>query len=201
VRTPALLLVALLTLSGCATGGSDNSGPDQVPESATADPSVLPTGRTPLVLTPGSHYSPVGFVPALALTVPAGWSSNRRGDDAFDLLRPGLTVVFDTPREDSAAAALAAARASVQGGRVTPARGTLVGEPATGFDLVGGTGVLLTSPSGTVRLTAAPGQHLQLLGADVDQVPLLVAVVVPDGARWTALQPAAQQLVSSVTPG
>lgn len=201
MRAPALALAALLSLSGCATGSGGSSGPDQVPDSATADPRVLAAGRTHLALTPGSHYSPVDFVPALALTLPAGWSSDHRGDDAFDLVRPGLSVVFDTPREDTAAAALATVRAAARGARLTPVRGTLVGQAATGFDLVGGTGVLLTSPSGTLRVTAAAGQHVRVLGADIDQVPLLVAVVVPDGARWATLLPPAQQLISSVTPG
>ncbi|MCW2587185.1 MAG: hypothetical protein JWN55_2701 [Frankiales bacterium] len=200
MRAPVLLLAAVLTLTGCATSPSD-SGPEQVPESQSADPRVLPIGTTDLPLVPRTYYTPIGFVPPLALTVPAGWHSPRRGDDAFELSRPGVTVVFDTPPDATSAAALAAVRAAVKGGTVTPVRGTVAGRPATGFDILGGTGTLLTSPVRTVSVAAAPGRRVRVLGTDLDEVPLLVAVVVPDASRWSRLLPLAQQLLAGVSPG
>jgi hypothetical protein len=207
VRAPALLLAALLALTGCS-GSATDSGPSHVPETQTADPSVLPAGRDDLALAPRTYYSPRDFVPPLAVTVPAGWHSTHRGDDAFDLSRPDparggplVTVVFVTPPDDTAATALAAARAGVEGGTTTPVTGTLAGGRATGFDLVGGTGTLLTSPAGTISLDVAPRQRVRVLGTDIDDVPLLVAVVVHDGARWAQVLPHAQQVLDRVGRG
>jgi hypothetical protein len=86
-------------------------------------------------------------------------------------------------------------------GTVTAATGTLDGQPATGFEEVGGSGELIASPSGTLSLDVLPQGHLLVLGIDVDEVPLLAVVLVPDGARWKSLLPRAQQLLAGVTGG
>jgi hypothetical protein len=173
--------------------------PEVVPDTSSPDPHVLPAGKAPLPLAAGTYYSPVDFVPPLAITVPAGWSSTRRGDDAFDLGRPGLIVVLDTPDGETVAPVLAALQAKAP--HPVPVTGTLDGEPATGFDATGGSGELLTSPSRTIALHYAAGQRVRVLGTDVDGVPLLAVVLVPDGSRWATLLPQASALLGAVSHG
>jgi hypothetical protein len=204
-RAAGLLLAVLLGLTGC--GSSSTTEPLETPQSQPADPDVLPAGKGDLALKAMRYYSPVDFVPALSVAVPAGWHSTHRGDDAFDLSRPDpkadaplVAVVLVTPPGDAVAASLAALRAKATVS-VTDATGTLAGQPATGFDLVGGTGELLKSPTGTLSLDAAPGQRVRVLGIDVEDVPLLVAVVVPDGRRFAELLPQAQALLDGLTLG
>jgi hypothetical protein len=193
VRAPVLLLAALIVLTGC--GGSTTP---TVRETEPPGPAVLSAGTNELALQPGKYLSPDGFVPALALTVPAGWTSSHRGDDAFDLRRALVTVALVTPNDDNAARALTRLRKAARGA-VTNTSGTLVGRPATGFDAVGGSGRLITSPSRTVVLDASPRGHLRVLGTDVDGVPLLAIVVIPDASRWPELSASAQQLLEGVT--
>ena len=85
---------------------------------------VLPAGKADLPLTPGTYLAPDGFVPALALAVPAGWSSAHRGDDAFDLAMtdptkgaPLVAVVFVTPLGTRVAESLLAIRRRATGRR------------------------------------------------------------------------------------
>ena len=190
-----LLLVGCLLVAACS-GGS--SAPEVIP-SVSPEPNVLPAGKSVLPLAAETYYSPLDFVPPLALSVPAGWSSTHRGDDAFDLGRPGLIVVLDTPDGETVAPVLAELRAkAVHPVAVT---GTLDGQPATGFDTVGGSGELLQSPSGTIALDYAAGQRVRVLGTDVDGVPLLAVVLVPDGGQWSALLPQAMALLGGITPG
>lgn len=207
MRAPVLLLTALLLLSGCSSSPKADSrvvDPEPV-TSVTADPRVLVAGKTDVALS-GSYFSPEGFVPPLSLTVPAGWHSTHRGDDAFDLSLPGpakdapLVVALITPLDKAVSTALDRLRTAATG-KVTAATGTLAGEPATGFEEVGGSGQLVASPSGTLGLDALPQGHLLVLGADIDQVPLLAVVIVPDGARWPALLARAEQLLRGVSRG
>jgi hypothetical protein len=197
VRAAALLLGAALALGGCASGSP--APPPQVPDSVTADPTVLPAGSTDLPLLAQTYYSPVDFVPPLALTPVAGWHSTHRGDDAFDLTLPGsrLVVSFVTPDGDTVAGTLAALRAKA-GARARPLTGSLAGERAAGFTVTGGTGTLLRSPSGTLSVVLAAGQTVRVLGIDLDQTPLLVVTVSAD--EPTALA-RAEQLLASVTRG
>ena len=207
-------MLCALVLSACS--GSSGTTIAPLPASTSHAPSaastvtVLPIGKQDLPLAPGSYVSPDGFVPSLGLTVPPGWTSTHRGDDAFDFARkdpatplgkaaPPVAVLLVTPLGNRVAEALQKIHRSATG-VVTPVTGTLAGQPATGFDIVGGTGQLLASPSATLALDAAPGQHLRVLGTDVDGVPLLAVVVVPDGSRWKQLLPVAQALLSGVLP-
>ncbi|MFN2538268.1 MAG: hypothetical protein ABR549_08975 [Mycobacteriales bacterium] len=188
-------LAACLLAAACS-GGS--VAPEVIP-SASPEPHVLPAGTSGLALAPGTYYSPVDFVPPLALGVPAGWSSARRGDDAFDLSRPGLVVVFDTPDGETVRPVLHRLRTTAP--KAVSVTSTLLGQPATGFDASGGSGELLRSPSGTIALDYAAGQQVRVLGADVDGVPLLAVVLVLDGKQWNALLPQAMALLGAVTPG
>ncbi|MGZ6804927.1 MAG: hypothetical protein ACXVFU_17955 [Nocardioidaceae bacterium] len=192
MRAPVLLLTVLLAAACSGSPATVTPAP-----SSSAGPSVLPAGRTALAVS-GRVLSPDGFVPPLVLQVPAGWSSSRRGDDGFDLTRPGVTVSLVTPPDDVVATTLSRVRRAA-GGTVTPVRGVLDGLPATGFDVVGGAGPLLSSPSGT--LTVGAGGHLRVLGTDVEGVPLVAVVSVPQASAWPALLPEAQQLLTGITPG
>jgi hypothetical protein len=189
-------VTAACLLAACS---GTSTPPEAVPDTSSPDPHVLPAGKADLPLTAGTYYSPLDFVPPLAIAVPAGWSSTHRGDDAFDLGKPGLIVVFDTPDGETVAPVLKALRAKAS--HPTTVTGTLDGEPATGFDAIGGTGQLLASPSGTMSLDYAPGQRVRVLGTDVDGVPLLAVVLVPDGKQWGALLPAALALLGGVSRG
>jgi hypothetical protein len=177
---------------------SSTSAPEVI-TSPSPEPDVLQAGDQRQVLRPGTYYSPLDFVPPLALKVPAGWSSTQRGDDAFDLARDGVRVVFDTPDGETVAPALARLRADVRG--PVPVTGELAGSPASGFDAGSVAGTLLTSPSGTVALDLTAGQRVRVLGTDLDGVPLLVVVVVREPARWSALLPQVQGLLAGVTRG
>ena len=191
-----------LALAGCLLAAACSSGWSGAPEVITTpspEPHVLPAGKSELPLTAGVYYSPVDFVPPLAIALPDGWSSTHRGDDAFDLGKDGVIIVFDTPDGEHVAPALAAIRAKAP--HPVAVTGTLDGQPATGFDATGGTGVLVESPSGTIGLDYSAGQRVRVLGADVDGVPLLAVVLVPEGAKWATLLPQALDLLAHVTPG
>jgi hypothetical protein len=188
--------VAAGVLLACLGACSSNAATPQ--PSAPSAPTVLPAGATDLPLAAGDYLSPNGFVPSLTKTVAPGWRSVRRGDDGFDLAQNGVTVVFATPLGTRVAEALQTARRAATG-IVTQADGTLDGQPAIGFDVVGGTGAVLTSPSGTVTVRAAAGQRVRVLGTDVEGVPLVVAVVAP-ASRWEQLLPKAQALIATVHP-
>jgi hypothetical protein len=199
VRAPVLLLALLLVSCGGA------SRQPAAPSVSVSPVAVLSAGKSDLPLH-GSYLSPDGFVPSLALTVPAGWTSTHRGDDAFDLSRPNpsqdaplVVVALITPKDDAVETALARLRSAAKG-IVTTAVGTLDGQPATGFEEVGGSGELIASPSGTLALDAYPKGHLLVLGTDIEDVPLLAVVVVPDGTRWAELKGLAQVVLSSITP-
>jgi hypothetical protein len=207
VRAPALLLTAALLLTGCSSGSTpQGKEPSPGTSDVTPDPRVLPTGKDDLVLAAQTYYSPTDFVPPLALAVPAGWHSTHRADDAFDLSKPDpakdaplVAVVFDVPEGDVVAPVLAALRARAPG--AVSVTGTLLGQPATGFDVTGGSGALLSSPSGTIALDLAAGQRVRVLGTDVEGVPLLVVVLVPDATRWSTVLPEADALLAKVTRG
>ncbi len=206
MRAPVLLLGCLLCLTACSGTSATSVGATD-PPSASAGPTVLAAGTSDLPLAAGALLSPDGFVPPLALTVPVGWFSARRGDDAFDLSRRGpsgaapvVVVAFVTPNGDTSAGALAALRPHLTGS-VTAVTGTLAGLPAHGFDVVGGSGQVLASPSGTLHLDAVPRGRLEVLGTDVDGVPLLAMVSAPDAATWPAQKALADALLAGVTPG
>jgi hypothetical protein len=189
--------VGTVLLVGACAGTS--ATPELVPDSSSPDPHVLTAGKSDLPLEAGTYFSPVDFVPPLAITVPTGWGSTHRGDDAFDIGKPGVIVVFDAPEGETVAPVLRALRASAP--HPVAVNGTLDGRPATGFDAVGGSGELIKSPSGTIGLDYAAGQRVRVLGADVDGVPLLAVVLVPDGRQWDALLPQAMALLGAVSHG
>ena len=199
VRAPVLLLAVLVAVAGC--GGSSAAPTPSV--SAAAGPVALVAGKAAEPLDPGPYLSPDGFVPALTIAVPAGWTSTHRGDDAFDLRRPGpkdaplVVVALITPKDDVAATALTRLRTGLTG-TVTTTTGTVAGQPATGFEVVGGSGSLVQSPSGTLELDATG--HVVVLGTDVDGVPLLIVVQVPDPAQWATQHAAADALLAGITP-
>jgi hypothetical protein len=203
-RAPAFALAAALVLPlvGCSGTPTDPG----VPANATAAPEagVLTAGESPQALD-GAVFSPVDFVPPLQVTDPQGWVSTHRGDDAFDLsltldgeTEPAVTVAFLTPQEATAQDALATLRTRV--GEGAPVKGTLGGREMTGFDVVEGEGLLVESPSGTVRLDRQPGQRARLLALDLDDVPLLVVIAVPEGRRFAALFPRIDALLRSTLP-
>jgi hypothetical protein len=205
MRAPALALSALLLLSGCSSGGAAPD-PGVTVADSTEDPNTLPTGKDDLVLEAKTYYSPVDFVPALALTVPAGWHSTHRADDAFDLSLPDpardaplVAVVLLTPTAATVAPTLARLRARAS--TATTVSGTLAGAPATGFTFTGGTGELVRSPAGTIALDLAPGQRVQVLGADLDGTPLLVVTIVPDPKNAVEGLRQASALIAAITPG
>lgn len=187
-------LGALLLVTACSSGSP--SGTIVTP---TPEPSVLDAGKSDVVLPAGTYYSPLDFVPPLAIKVPAGWTSAHRGDDAFDLGTDGVVVVFVTPDGETVAPALGALRAKAP--HPVAATGTLDGQPATGFDATGGSGSFLVSPARTIELDLQPEQRIRVLGTDVDGTPLLAVVLVPDGTQWSTALPKALDLLAGVTPG
>lgn len=200
------LLVLALLVSGCASGGTPtDSGMPSVLPSVSAEPGVLPTGKSALPVS-GVVFSPLDFVPPLRLTVPAGWTSTHRADDAFDFSRPDPTkdaplvvVAFITPDEPTAVEALKTLRGRVGPG--LPVTGTVGGVAAQGFDVVGGTGPLVQSPAGTLNLDRLPGQRARILALDLDDVPLLVVIAVPDGSQFPATLPDVDALLAGVIQG
>lgn len=201
LRWWSVAVVLVLALSGCTGGAPQDSGVPASP-TVTVDPQVLPAGKAELPLS-GLYFSPRDFVPALRLTVPDGWTSTHRGDDAFDLSRPDpakdapeVVVAVLTPPEATAAEALTTLRARL--GDATSATGSVGGLPAEGLDVVDGTGPLLESPAGTLSLDRAAGQRARLLALDIDDTPLLVAVVVPDGSRFDDLLPDVSKLLAGI---
>ncbi len=190
-------LLLVVGLAGCAPGAPVDSGVPSVLPSASADAGVLPVGTRPLPVA-GEAFSPVDFVPPLRLTVPSGWVSEHRGDDAFDLVRGPVTVTFVTPPEATSAEALAVLRDRT--GTTGTVRGVVGAVGATGFDVVGGSGLLVESPAGTVTVRRTPGQRSRVLGLDLDDTPLLVVLTAPDSAFARAL-PDIDALLAGVTQG
>lgn len=209
-----VVALVVLTLAGCA---GDNGAPPSSatsptsPTSAGASPAQsgapepLPLGKDDLVVSAGEHSSPEGFAPAVSLMVPKGWTSVHRGADAFDLGLPDphvdaplLAVVFLTPPESSARAALDAVASRVADS-TAPAQSTIGAIPATSVDLTGGKGQVVASRDGGIALDAGPGQRMRVYAADVAGAPLLVVVLVPDGRRWKAAIPRAEALLAGTT--
>ena len=198
-------LLAVLLAAACSTGGgAPDSGVPASP-SVAVDEGVLPAGKGDLPVS-GVAFSPRDFVPALRLTVPDGWNSTHRGDDAFDLSRPDpakdaplVVVAFVTPQDATAAEALTTLRTRLAG--ATSVTGTVGGMPAEGLDVRDGSGPLVESPAGTLSLDRSPGQRARVLALDVDDVPLLVVVAVPDGTRFETVLPDVTELLAGVRFG
>ncbi len=200
--------LVVLTLAGCA---SENGAATSSATSAGASPSQsgapepLPLGKDDLVLSAGEHSSPDGFAPAVRLMVPEGWTSVHRAADAFDLGLPDphvdaplLAVIFLTPPESSAEAALDAVTSRVRDA-TTPVQSTIGAIPATSVDLAGGKGQVVASRDGGIALDAGSGQRMRVYAADVAGAPLLVVVLVPDGRRWTSAIARAEALLAGTT--
>lgn len=197
-----LLLAAVVLTAGCAAGGTpvDTGVPTALP-SASVDADVLPAGTSDRPVS-GVVYSPLDFVPPLRLRVPDGWRSTHRADDAFDLTRADptkLVIAFITPDDANAAEALQTLRGRLGPG--LPVTGTIGGVAAQGFDVVGGTGPLVESPAGTLSLERVPGQRARILALDLDDVPLLVVIAVPDGQQFQAVLPDVEELLAGVVQG
>ncbi len=157
------------------------------------------------MLSAGEHSSPDGFTPAVRLMVPEGWTSVHRSADAFDLGLPDpevdaplLAVVFLTPPEGSADAALNAVKSRVDDS-TTPVQTTIGAIPATSIDLSGGEGQVVASRDGGIALDAGSGQRMRVYAADVAGAPLVVVVLVPDGRRWKAAIARAEALLAGTT--
>ena len=158
---------------------------------------------------PVSTPSPEGFVPALRLDVPAGWTSVHRGADGFDLGQadpdadaPLVAVAFLVPAEDTAQAALTGVRqnAEAAGGHVQEIADPDSPFGATGLDVRDGQGQMVSSRDGSIALDATPGARVQVFAADVAGAALLVVVYVPQATQFPSASGAVQQLLSSVTP-
>ncbi|MDQ1696639.1 MAG: hypothetical protein QOJ03_1992 [Frankiaceae bacterium] len=200
------LLAASLAAAAITTACSGSSSPAPGSPSPTASPgpSTLAVGKSDLALTAGTYRSPEGFLPPLLLDLPAGWTSVHRAADAFDIGRaaaagdaPDVAVIFMTPAEDTAAAAIAAVRGRVTG-TVRSVGGTVGGRPAQGLDISGGKGELASSTAGAISIDAGPGQRERVLAVDAAGRPLLVIVLVPDAKRWAAVLPDAVRLFSGL---
>jgi hypothetical protein len=140
----------------------------------------------------------------LLVDVPNGWTSVHRASDGFDIGQPASTgdspdvaVVFLTPAEDTAAAALDAVRQRATG-KVAGVSTTFAGRPADGLDITGGSGELASSSAGSISIDAGRGQRERVLALDVAGRPLLVIVLVPDAHRWQDVLPEALRLYSGV---
>src|SRR3954462_9666549 len=127
-RRLAVLVVVATLVAGC--GGSSTTASSSA--SPTAAGSVaLPLGKDLMALEQRTYRSPDGFVPAVTVDVPAGWSSVHRNDDAFDLTQPDpardaplVALVWMTPTQPTAAAALAAVKAAA-GAAARPVQGRI----------------------------------------------------------------------------
>lgn len=208
----AMTLQVLLVACG---SGAGESGPAPSPpvssepapsEAVQNGPPALATGKSDLRVEAGRYLSPVGFEPALRLDVPAGWTSVHRGADGFDLGQPDptrdaplLAVVVLTPPQATAEAALVAIERRATGS-VRQVHGTIGTLAARGLDIVGGRGQLVASAGSGIALDAARGQRVRVLAADVAGAPLMVVVLVPDGARWAKVLPRAEALLAGITP-
>jgi hypothetical protein len=196
-----------LLLTGC--GGSSDATPTATSHSPTgsAGPTaqVLELGKSELTLDAGAVRSPDGFVPAVELEVPAGWTSTHRYADAFDVGRPDPTadaplvvVAVTTAPEPDAAAALTAVAERQRGADLTRRSGDLLGSPAQSLEVVGGDGPAYRSRDGSIALDAVPGYRLRLLATDVAGTALVVAVLVVDDDRTDDLLAQAEALVGSL---
>jgi hypothetical protein len=204
-----LAVVVAVALAGCA--GSDVPEPaEAAPSHPDSEPSssleALPIGKADLALDAGVYGSPSGFEPALAITVPVGWTSVHRGSDGFDFGMadperdaPLVAVVLLRPAEGTAAEAVDAVRAAATG-RVRDVSGSIGSIAAEGIVVRGGTGELVSSAGLGIALDAAPGQQVQVLAADVGDVPLVEVVLVPDARRWAELLAVAGELTAGVHP-
>src|SRR4051794_10014342 len=204
----ATAAAAVLLLAGCG-GGSDTptraAGSPSPTDAATPTAQVLEPGKSEVALAAGAVRSPDGFAPAVALDVPAGWSSTHRYADAFDVGRadpaadaPLVVVAVTTAPEQDAAAALAAVARRQAGAELTRGRGELLGSPARSLEVVGGDGPAYGSRDGSIALDAVPGYRLRLLATDVDGSAVVVAVLVVDDERTEDLLAQADALVGSM---
>lgn len=183
------------------TRTTSTSGPDR--------PTVLPTGKSDLELTPGIYRSPRGFAPSLLLLVSeTGWRSTHRGLDGFDLSQPDPTkdaplvaIVLVSPPELNASAALAGieARASDARAKVVANETTVAGVPARVVDVRGGQGPLVLSLRHGIGLDTAPGQRARVFVTEIAGAPVVITILVSDGTRWQAGLRVAMPLLSSLT--
>jgi hypothetical protein len=205
MRARLLVTAFLLLLPACG----DPAPPAAAPSSAaSAAPlpagSPLPPGKSDVVLRPGRYRSPDGFVPALSVEVSGtGWRSAHRFDDMFDVGRPEpgkdlprVAVAFSVAGGTEAAVlADLVARAGPAAAR--PVATTFARQPATRLDVTGGGGELYRSRTGGFGLYMDPAQRLRLVVATVGGAVVVVAVIVPDRARWAAMLPLATAVLDS----
>jgi hypothetical protein len=205
---PAASSPVTVAPSSVAPSSSASPSPSARPSGGGAPSgSVLPGGKGDFPLAAGVWRSPAGFAPTLRVTVPAGWTSVHRYADSFDIGRPDpakdaplVSIVFLTPRERTAAAALTDVSTRANG-NVVPTPGKIGPVTADGVDITGGTGQLIASASGGVALDAADGQQVRLLTATVKGRPLVVAVLVPQSGQWDTVWPDVESVLATVTFG
>jgi hypothetical protein len=216
-RLTVLVTSGLLALSACSgddpaatppasPGTSPSASPSASASPSEPGPPALPIGKSDLLVPGGEHQAPEGFRPRLRLIVTEGWTSVHRDVDGFDFGVPDpdrdaplVALVFLTPPESSAAEALAAVRSRANG-TVRAIGGRIGSIRASGLDILGGRGELVSSVDGGIALDAAPGQRLHVLAADVDGTPLLVVILVPDAEGWGPAYRRARGMLDSVRP-
>jgi hypothetical protein len=206
------LVALVLTIAAAGCGGSSagpsgsDSGTSPTATATAGTQQVLPTGKELVQLDAGTYRSPDGFVPGLTVTVPAGWGTSHRFDDAFDISRhdptrdaPAVAVIWMTPAAATAAEALATVKAAA-GPAATDVTGRVGTAEVPGLDITDGSGTVVESVRRGIALDAEKGQRLRVLGVDLGGKPLLVVVLVPVKASWDRLSAGAQQLIDSVRP-
>jgi hypothetical protein len=170
----------------------------------------LPLGKSDLPLRAARWRSPDTFVPPVSVEVDgAGWHSNHRFADMFDVGRPEpgtdyprLAVAFSIASGPHAADVVNDIRTRM-GSAATPAVADRIGVlAATRFDVIGGSGEAYRSTSGGFGMYGNAGQRLRFWVADAGGAVLVVTAIVPDErAHWAAELPRALAVVASARVG
>jgi hypothetical protein len=192
----AVRLVPLLLALACTRGTSVSS-----PEAPAASP--LPDGKFDLRLHAARWRSPDGFAPVLSFELGEGWQSVHRYPDFFDIGKPEpghdaprVAVAFSIAEKDDADAVVDDVVYAGHRRFGPPQTTTLAGRPATLLDARGGSGPVYSS--GNLGLDLSPKQGLTLYVVQLDARVLVVAIIVPDVARWEGERYAAEAMLRTL---
>jgi hypothetical protein len=187
----AVLLVALSLAAGCTHGASPL-------------PLPLPLGKSDVALAAGHWRSPDGFAPALSFELADGWQSSHRYADFFDVghAEPGkdaprMAVAFSIAEETDAHAVLDGIVDAASIPRLETFSTRLAGRPATQFYVRHLDRTLYHSGNFGLESDRAGIVGIYVVQA-APRTVLVVAVIVPDAARWEGELYAGEDMLRSL---